>query len=78
MLNKCIMFSNLKVNCFHNRGALGHRSLSDLLKVLLLLLWVGVVEAHDEFAFEGDLVVLVEEGCLGVADVQVPDERGTS
>ena len=40
-----------------------------LLKVLLLLLGVGIVKAHDEFAFEGDLVVLVEQGCLSMANV---------
>lgn len=51
-----------------------------LLKVLLFLLGVGVIKAHDELAFEGDLVVLVEQSSLGVADVQVSNhteqERG--
>lgn len=42
-----------------------------LLKVLLLLLGVGVIEAHDELAFKCDLVVLVEQSSLGVADMQV-------
>lgn len=45
-----------------------------LLKVLLLFLGVGVIEAHDELALEGDLVVLVEQGGLGMADVQVPGD----
>lgn len=47
--------------------------LTHLLKVLLLLLRVGVVEAHDEFAFEGQLVVLVQQCRFSVADVQVPE-----
>lgn len=42
-----------------------------LLKVLLLLLRVGVIKAHDELAFKCDLVVLVEQSSLGVADMQV-------
>lgn len=46
-----------------------------LLKVLLLLLRVGVVEAHDELALECHLVVLVEQGSLGVANVQVPERE---
>ena len=44
---------------------------SHLLKVLLFLFRVCVVKAHDEFAFKRDLVVLVEEGSLGVTDVQI-------
>lgn len=46
-----------------------------LLKVLLLLLGVGVVKAHDELALECHLVVLVEQGSLGVANVQVPERE---
>lgn len=40
-----------------------------LLKVLLFFLGVGVVEAHDELAFECDLVVLVKQSSLGVANM---------
>lgn len=46
-----------------------------LLKVLLFLLRVGVIKAHNELAFECDLVMLVEESSLGVADVQVSNHR---
>lgn len=45
--------------------------MSHLLKVLLFLLRVGVVEAHDEFAFKCHLVVLVEQSSLGMANMQV-------
>lgn len=48
---------------------------SHLLKVLLFLLRVGVVKAHDELAFERDLVMLVEQRSLGVADMKVSDRR---
>lgn len=48
-----------------------------LLKVLLFFLWVRVVEAHDELAFKGELVVLVEQSSLGMADVQVTGHRET-
>lgn len=48
---------------------------SHLLKVLLLLLGVGVVKAHDELAFERDLVVLVEQSGLGVADMQISGHK---
>lgn len=46
-----------------------------LLKVFFFLLRVGVVEAHDELAFKCDLVVLVEQSSLGVADVKVSIHR---
>lgn len=46
-----------------------------LLKVLLLLLWVGVVKAHDECAFKRHLIVLVEQGSLGMTDMQVAGHR---
>lgn len=42
-----------------------------LLKVLLFFLGVGVIKAHDELTFKGELVVLVEQSSLGMADVQV-------
>lgn len=48
-----------------------------LLKVLLFLLRVGIVKAHDELAFKCDLVVLVEQSSLGMADVQVSGHRET-
>lgn len=56
-----------------SKGELIH--MSYLLKVFLFLLGVGVVEAHDELAFECDLIVLVEQSSLGVADVQVSGHR---
>lgn len=43
-----------------------------LLKVLLLLLRICVIKAHDQLALKSDLVVLVEKSCLGMTDVQVP------
>lgn len=49
--------------------------ISHLLKVLLLLLGVGVVEAHDELAFKCDLVVLVKQGSFGVSNVQVSVQK---
>lgn len=49
---------------------------SYLLEVLLLFLWIGVIEAHDELAFERELVVLVEESRLSVADMQVSGHKG--
>lgn len=48
-----------------------------LLKVLLFFLGVGVVEAHDELAFKCELVVLVEQSSLGVANMQVTGHRET-
>ena len=48
---------------------------SHLLEVLLLLLGVGVIKAHDELALKRDLVVLVEQRGLGVADVQISAHR---
>lgn len=48
--------------------------MSYLLKVLLLLLRVGVIKTHDKLALKADLVVLVEQSCLGMADVQVSVE----
>ncbi len=44
-----------------------------LFKLGALLGRVGVVEAHDELAVEGLLVVLVQQRCLGVTHVQVPE-----
>lgn len=48
---------------------------SHLFKVLLLLLRVGVVKAHDKLALKGDLVVLVEQSGLSVAYVQIPESK---
>lgn len=48
-----------------------------LLKVLLFFLGVGVVEAHDELPFKRELVVLVEQSSLGMADVQVSEHMET-
>ena len=44
---------------------------TDLLEMFLLLLGVGVVEPHNELAVVADLVILVQQGGLGVADVKV-------
>lgn len=49
----------------------------NLLKILLFLLRVGVVEAHDELAFKCDLVVLVEQSSLGMANMKVSNHRKT-
>lgn len=48
--------------------------MSYLLKVLLLLFRVGVIKTHDKLALEADLVVLVEQSCLGMTNVQVSVE----
>lgn len=48
-----------------------------LLKVLLFLLRVGVIKAHDKLAFECDLVVLVEQSSLGVANMEVSNRGET-
>lgn len=44
-----------------------------LLKVLPFFLRVGVIKSHNELTFKGELVVLVEQSSLGMADVQVTD-----
>lgn len=65
------------IHTFHNSvvpGAL-RIQMSHLLKVLLFLLRVGVIKTHDELAFKCDLVVLVEQSGLGVADMQVSGHR---
>lgn len=46
-----------------------------LLKVLLLLLWVCVIKSHDELPFKGELVVLVEQSSLGMANMEVSENR---
>ena len=38
-----------------------------LLILHLLLLWVGVIKPHDQLALERQLVVLVQERCLGMS-----------
>ena len=43
-----------------------------LFKLGIFLGRVGVVKAHDEFALEAGLVVLVQEGCLGMTHMQKP------
>lgn len=48
-----------------------------LLKVLLFLLRVGVVEAHDELPFKCELVVLVEQSSLGMANMQISEHMET-
>lgn len=50
-------------------------SISNLFKVLLFFLRVGVIEAHDELAFKCELVVLVEQSSLGMADVKVTGKK---
>lgn len=47
------------------------RNVTYFLKVLLLLLGVCVIKAHDQFSLEVKLVVLVEKGSLGMTNVQV-------
>lgn len=47
-----------------------------LLKVFLFLLWVGVIKAHDQLALECELVMLVEQSSLCVANVQVSTGKG--
>lgn len=54
----------LAKNCFY------------LLKVLLLFLWVSVVKSHDELPFKGELVVLVEQSSLGMANMEVTENGG--
>ena len=44
---------------------------SHLLKVDLLLLWVGVIEPHDQSAIEHLLIVLIQQSCLGMTNVKV-------
>lgn len=48
-----------------------------LLKVLLFFLGVGIVEAHDELPFKRELVVLVEQRSLGMANMQVSEHMET-
>lgn len=60
-----------KFSCW-NRNCGEERNATYLLKVLLLLLRVCVIKAHDQLALEVNLVVLVEKGGLGMANVQVP------
>lgn len=48
-----------------------------LLKVLLFFLGVSVVEAHDELPFKCELVVLVEQSSLSMANMQVPEHMET-
>lgn len=47
------------------------RNVTYFLKVLLLLLGVCVIKAHDQFSLEVKLVVLVEKGSLGMTNMQV-------
>lgn len=54
----------LAKNCFY------------LLKVLLLFLGISVVKSHDELPFKGELVVLVEQSSLGMADMEVTENGG--
>ena len=49
-------------------GADVHR-VTDLLEMGVFLGWIGVIEPHDQLALEGQLVVLVEQGSLGMANV---------
>lgn len=49
-----------------------------LLKVLLFFLGVGVVKAHNELAFKCELVVLVQQSSLGMANMQVTGNRKMS
>lgn len=44
-----------------------------LLKVLLFFLGVRVVKSHDELPLEGELVVLVEQSSLSMADMEVAE-----
>lgn len=53
----------LSKNCFY------------LLKVLLFFLGVSVVKSHDELPLKGELVVLVEQRGLGMADMEVTENR---
>ena len=52
--------------------------LTDLFKVNFLLLGIGVIEPHNEFATECQLVILVEQGSLSMADMQVPTNKQTN
>jgi len=45
-----------------------------LFKLLLFFLRVGVIKPHDQTTFELELVVLVEEGSLGMTDMQIPTD----
>lgn len=46
-----------------------------LLEVLLFFLRVGIIKAHNELAFKCELVVLVEQSGLGMADMQVTGHK---
>ena len=49
--------------------------LADLFKLHTLLLWICVVKSHDQLPLKGELIVLVQESCLGMANMQVPMYR---
>ena len=49
-----------------------------LLKHHILFLGVGVVEPHDELALPADLVVLIQQRCLRMSNVQVPEVTMTT
>lgn len=74
-LGKIIKRKRALVLTFQNEELLFHHAYFYLLKVLLLFLGVGVIKAHNELTFEGELVVLVEQSSLGMADVQVADRN---
>lgn len=60
---------------FQNKKCLFHPAQFYLLKVLLFFLGVGVIKAHNELAFEGELVVLVKQSSFGMANVQIADHN---
>ena len=49
--------------------------MDDLLELFLLLGRVGVVEPENELALEVGAVVLVQQGGLGVTDVEVSNGK---
>lgn len=60
---------------FSTQSFLLSKNCSYLLKVLLFFLGVSVVKSHDELPLKGELVVLVEQRGLGMANMEVTENR---
>lgn len=68
---KCFRIKRFCYFCFKMQ------MLTYLFKIDLLLSRVGIIKSHDKFSLECFLVVLVQEGSLGMSNMQIPSNMNT-